>query len=290
MPELPEVETVKNGLIKKVLNKKITSCKVIYEGIIAYPDKDAFIKNIINQTICDIKRRGKFIVFELNDYFLISHLRMEGKYFIKKPQEIMNKHDHVIFTLNDNEELRYNDTRKFGKMHLVKKNELDNTPLSKLGKEPWDEELTIEYLKEKLNKKKAIKTLLLDQSIIVGIGNIYADEILFLSKIHPETSGTNLNNKNLIDIIENTKKVLEKAIKAGGTTIHSYTSVDGITGRFQQELLVHDRKGDSCPECNEEIIKIVVNGRGTYYCPKCQKYKLQKKKTCNIIKKREVKK
>jgi len=271
MPELPEVETVRKGLIKKILNKKITNCNIIYKGIIAFPDKDSFIENITNQTINDIKRRGKFLLFELDDYYLISHLRMEGKYFIKKPSENLNKHDHVIFTLNNKEELRYNDTRKFGKMHLVKRDELDLSPLSKLGLEPWDESLTPEYLKEKLNKKKAIKTLLLDQGIIVGIGNIYADEILFLSKINPETHGCNLTNKNRLDIIENTKKVLEKAIASGGTTIHTYTSVDGITGRFQQELLVHGKKSELCPNCKTEILKIVVNGRGTYYCPKCQK-------------------
>ena len=271
MPELPEVETVKNGLKKKVLNKKITSCKVLYENIIAYPNKDKFIKLIKGETINDIKRRGKFLLFELDNYYLISHLRMEGKYFIKEPNEALNKHDHVVFTLNNKEELRYNDTRKFGKMHLVKKDELGLTPLSKLGLEPWDENLTKEYLKEKLNKNKAIKTLLLEQSIITGIGNIYADEILFLSKIHPETKGYELTNKNLIDIIENTKKVLEKAIESGGTTIHSYTSVDGITGRFQQELLVHSKQKEPCPVCKTEILKIVVNGRGTYYCPKCQK-------------------
>ena len=271
MPELPEVETVKNGLKNKVLNKKITKCQIIYQGIIAYPDKDTFIKNITNQTINDIKRRGKFLMFELDDYYLISHLRMEGKYFIKNKEESLNKHDHVIFTLDDKEELRYNDTRKFGKMHLVKKDELDLTPISKLGLEPWDELLTTKYLKEKLNKKKAIKTLLLDQSIITGIGNIYANEILFLSKINPETTGNNLTNKNLTDIIDNTKKVLEKAINAGGTTIHSYASVDGITGKFQQELLVHGKKSVPCPNCKTEILKIEVNGRGTYYCPKCQK-------------------
>lgn len=271
MPELPEVETVKNGLKTKVLNKKITSCKVLYNGIIAYPDKDNFIKNITNQTINDIKRRGKFLIFELDDYYLISHLRMEGKYFIKNLDDILNKHDHVIFTLNNKEELRYNDTRKFGKMYLVKKDQLDITPISKLGLEPWDKDLTPKYLKEKLNKKKAIKTLLLDQGIITGIGNIYADEILFLSKINPEKEGCNLTNKNFQDIINNTRITLEKAIQSGGTTIHSYTSVDGIHGRFQQELLVHNKKGELCPLCKTEILKIVVNGRGTYYCPKCQK-------------------
>lgn len=271
MPELPEVETVKNGLKQKVLNKKITDCHVLYSGIIAYPEKEEFIKNIKNQTIHDIQRRGKFILFVLDEYYLISHLRMEGKYFIKSAEEPLNKHDHVIFTLDGKIELRYNDTRKFGKMHLVKKEELDNTPLNKLGLEPWDEHLTPSYLKQKVNKKKAIKTILLDQSVITGIGNIYADEILFLSKINPETYGCNLTTKKLQALIDNTKITLEKAIAAGGTTIHTYTAVDGIHGRFQQSLLVHGKKDAPCPVCQTKIIKTVVNGRGTYYCPKCQK-------------------
>ena len=271
MPELPEVETVKNGLKKKIINKKITNCKVLYDNIIEIPDKISFINKIKNETINDIKRRGKFLLFELDNYYLISHLRMEGKYFIKEINSSLNKHDHVIFELDNKEELIYNDTRKFGKMYLVKKEELNKSPLSKLGYEPWDKALTKEYLKEKTNKNKAIKTLLLDQSIIAGIGNIYADEILFLSKINPETPGKNLTNKNLLDIIENTKIILEKAISLGGTTIHTYTSVDGVTGRFQQELLVHNKEKQPCPNCQTSIIKITVNGRGTYYCQKCQK-------------------
>lgn len=271
MPELPEVETVKNGLIKKVKGNKITKCNVLWDGIIAYPPKEEFIKEISSQVINDITRRGKFLVFILDDYYLISHLRMEGKYFIKEKDESLNKHDHVIFFLDNNKELRYNDTRKFGKMYLVKKDELGISPLNKLGLEPWDKDLTIDYLKKKLNKKKAIKTLLLDQEIIAGIGNIYADEILFLSHINPETSGSNLTNKNLEDIINNTRTILSKAIELGGTTIHTYASVDGITGRFQQELLVHGKKDEKCPVCGNTIEKIVVNTRGTYYCPNCQK-------------------
>ena len=244
---------------------------MLWDGIIAYPTKEEFIKKIVNQTINDITRRGKFIIFILDDYYLTSHLRMEGKYFIKKLGDPLSKHDHVIFTLDNNKELRYNDTRKFGKMHLVKKDELDKTPVGNLGKEPWDKELTIDYLKKKLNKKKAIKTLLLDQSIIAGIGNIYADEILFASRINPVKNGCNLTNKNLIDIIKNTQSILARAKEMGGTTIHTYTSVNGITGLFQQELLVHGKKGEECPKCKTKIEKIVVNTRGTYYCPKCQR-------------------
>jgi len=271
MPELPEVETVKNGLIKKVKGKKIIKCKVLWNGIIAYPEVSEFINNIKNQTINDITRRGKFLVFVLDDYYLTSHLRMEGKYFIKKKDDVLSKHDHVIFTLDTGEELRYNDTRKFGKMHLVKKDELELSPISKLGMEPWDKDLNVNYLRDKLNRKKPIKTLLLDQSIISGIGNIYADEILFTSRINPYTDGFMLTDKNLRDIISNTQSILAEAIKKGGTTIHTYTSVDGVTGLFQQELLVHGKKDEKCPNCGNKIKKVVIGTRGTYYCPKCQK-------------------
>ncbi len=269
MPELPEVETVKNSLKNYVLNRKILQVDVLYKGIINYPSVKEFIEKITNQTILDVKRRGKYLVFVLEDYNLISHLKMEGKYFIKDKYEI-TKHDHVIFTLDNNKYLIYNDTRKFGKMYLINKEYDNNSPLNILGLEPWDKELTISYLKDKLNRNIAIKTLLLDQTIIVGIGNIYADEILFLSKINPLRKGYTLTNLELENIIKYTKEVLEKAISQGGTTIRTYSSVNGIHGLFQQELLVHG-KTSNCPNCQEQILKIRVGGRGTYYCNNCQK-------------------
>ena len=269
MPELPEVETVKNSLKNYVLNRKILKVDVLYKGIINYPSVKEFIEKITNQTILDVKRRGKYLVFVLEDYNLISHLKMEGKYFIKDKYKI-TKHDHVIFTLDNNKYLIYNDTRKFGKMYLINKEYDNNSPLNILGLEPWDKELTISYLKDKLNRNIAIKTLLLDQTIIVGIGNIYADEILFLSKINPLRKGYTLTNLELENIIKYTKEVLEKAISQGGTTIRTYSSVNGIHGLFQQELLVHG-KTSNCPNCQEQILKIRVGGRGTYYCNNCQK-------------------
>lgn len=269
MPELPEVETVKNTLKKQVLNKKITLASIYWDNIIAYPKPEEFKEQIKNQTINNILRRGKWLMFELDDYFLLSHLRMEGKYFIRNKEDERNKHEHVIFLFDDNTELRYHDTRKFGKMYLIKKEEVyDVKPLKDLGKEPWDETLTKEYLKEKLNKKP-IKTQLLDQSIIVGIGNIYADEVLFQSKLYPETPGDTLNDEDLENIIKYTKITLEKAIDQGGTTVKSYTSAEGVHGRFQNELLVHTK--EICPTCNTKITKITVGGRGTYFCSKCQK-------------------
>ena len=271
MPELPEVETVKNTLKQQVLNKTIKNVEVLF-NLIEYPSVEEFKKQIINQTIIDIKRKGKWLMFELNDYYLLSHLRMEGKYHIRKYGDQIGKHEHIIFTFTDDSELRYNDTRKFGKMHLIDKDKVyDMKPLNELGLEPWDVNLNIDYLKEKYsNKKIPIKTVLLDQSIITGIGNIYADEILFLCRINPLKKSNELNDIELENIIKYTKEVLESAIKLGGTTIRSYESSEGVHGKFQNNLYVHNHESEKCPNCNTTIIKIKVNGRGTYYCSNCQ--------------------
>lgn len=268
MPELPEVETVKETLKKHVLNKEIKDVIVHYDKIIENKSKEQFINLVKNQTIIDIKRRGKWLLFELNDYYLLSHLRMEGKYYIKNPNDEITKHQHIIFRF-DNFELRYNDTRKFGRMYLITKQDLYNKkPLNELGKEPWD--LDVSYLKSKFkNKKLPIKTVLLDQSIIAGIGNIYDDEILFLSKLNPYKKANELNDKEIENIIKYTKITLQRAIELGGSTIKSYTSSEGVHGKFQNELLVHTKI--NCPECKMKLVKEKIGGRTTYYCSNCQK-------------------
>ena len=269
MPELPEVETVKETLKKQILKKKIKNIKILYDGIIV-GNINEFKKDIISQEIINIDRRGKFLIFELDDFYLVSHLRMEGKYFVKNIDDPILKHEHIIFYF-DSLSLRYHDTRKFGKMYLVKKDKLyQDTPLKDLGLEPWDKKLTINYLQEKCHNNIHIKTLLLDQHIIAGIGNIYADEILFSSKINPNKKGIDLKEKDFDNIIKYTRKVLSDAIKCGGTTIRSYTSSLGVTGHFQGNLLVHTKDGCKCQKCDSIIIKTKVNGRGTYYCPTCQ--------------------
>ena len=273
MPELPEVETVKETLKKKVLNKIIKDVRVIYPNIIENVDSNTFISNLKNQTIIDITRRGKWLIFHLNDYYLLSHLRMEGKYFLKESSEETTKHQHIIFDFTDNTSLRYNDTRKFGRMYLTTKDKLEELkPIQELGLEPWDPNLTVTYLKDKYKTKRLpIKTVILDQGIITGIGNIYADEILFLSNINPYIPCYKLNSEDLNNIIKNTKITLEKAIQEGGTTIRSYTSDEGITGLFQNNLYVHCRENEECQNCKSIILKTRIGGRGTYYCPKCQK-------------------
>ncbi len=273
MPEKPEVITVVEVLKRHVLGKKITSCHVFWDAIIAYPEKEDFEKLICNQTIQGITSRGKWIVIELDRDFLLVHLRMEGKFFFRTPNDPKNKHEHVIFGLSDGLEMRFADVRKFGRMHLICKTEIRKMgPLLALGYEFDDPALTGEYLFACFQSRRLpIKTVLLDQSIIAGIGNIYDDEILFLSKISPLTRACDIPRKKCYEIVANTRKVLKKAISLGGTTIRSYTSYEGVHGRFQNELLVHGKKNEACPICGNRIEKIYVGGRGTYYCPKCQK-------------------
>lgn len=269
MPELPEVETVRRVLQREVKGKKILSASIYWENIIASPKVKEFEEKIQNQVIKNIDRYGKWLMFELSDYYLLSHLRMEGKYFIRDTKDSKEKHQHVIFHLDDGTDLRYNDTRKFGKMYLLDKDEVFNEkPLKDLGLEPWDKNLDADYLKRKM-KGKPIKTELLDQSIITGIGNIYADEILFACKINPTLPANTLTQTDYNNIIYNTRKILTEAIENGGTTVKSYTSAEGVHGRFQSHLNVHTK--DYCPKCKGDIIKITVGGRGTYYCANCQK-------------------
>ena len=275
MPEKPEVITVTKKLEKRLLNRKIIDVDVRYSKMIDYPSLDEFKDNIKNQTFRSFTTRGKWIVCELDTDYLLFHLRMEGKFFFRTKEDDYTKHEHVIFYLDNGEQLRFADVRKFGKVMLIPKDKLyDMKPYNELGYEVWDKDLTSKYLKEKFKSKSLpIKSLLLDQSIITGIGNIYADEILFLSSVHPETKGSKLNDKELNSIITNSVSVLDKAIEEGGTTIRSYTSEEGVTGMFQNNLYVHQREKEQCRICNSTIQKIRVGGRGTYFCPKCQKKK-----------------
>lgn len=273
MPEKPEVITVSNSLKSRIVGQVITDCNVYWDNIIAYPTTDEFKKKIIGQKIQDVNTRGKFIRIILDRDVLLIHLRMEGKFFFRKKCEPIVKHEHVEFILNNTISFRYHDVRKFGKMYLIDKEKVDDVkPLSELGLEFDDTKLTKEYLYEKIHGKKLpIKTVLLDQSIITGIGNIYDDEILFRSKISPYRKSCDISLEECDEIIKNTRLVLSEAIKKGGTTIKSFTSSEGVHGLFQNELLVHGKKNDKCPICSSKIEVCRIGGRGTYYCSKCQK-------------------
>lgn len=277
MPEKPEVMTVARKLKDHLIGRVFKQAEIFYDNIISYPTVLEFKEQIKNKKIIDITTRGKWIVFDLENDYLLVHLRMEGKFFYRTEKDQKEKHEHVIFTLDHEEQLRYHDVRKFGKMILISKEKAPyHKPFSELGLEFWDSKLTDLYLKKHYQKKSLpIKSTLLDQSIITGIGNIYADEILFLSHISPLLPTNKLTKENRNDIILYTKKVLNQAIEAGGTTIRSYTSEEGVHGLFQQQLKVHGKKGEKCSICGGIIEKIQIGGRGTYYCPECQNVKLK---------------
>ena len=272
MPEIAEVRTVAKTLNKSIVGRKIISIDTPYDKIIK-SNKEEFINTLINKTLKEVTSIGKWLVFNFGEYSMLSHLRMEGKYFIKPTSENIVKHEHIIFHLDNNTDLRYHDVRKFGVMILCKTDEINNQEeISKLGYEPDSNNLTKDYLYNKINKSnKAIKELLLDQTIINGLGNIYVDEVLFASKIHPERLGNSVTLDECQSIIENAKRIIKKATECGGTTIRSYTSSLGVIGHYQDYLQVHTKKGEKCPVCGNIIAKIRVGGRGTYICDKCQK-------------------
>lgn len=274
MPELPEVETVRNVLKLWVNGKKIKDSSIFYEKVLENVFFDEFKEKITGQTIYDVERIGKHLIFVMDDYVLLSHLRMEGKYYLIESEitdEKINKHKIISFLLDDGKTLLYHDVRKFGKMKLLSKADyMKDETLAKLGKEPFS--ITKEELFAKIKlSNKPIKELILDQTNMAGLGNIYADEVLFLSKINPLKKGKEISLELCQIIIDNSVIVLNKAIKAGGSTIRSYHSGNNVDGRFQNELNVYGKKGEKCPNCQSVIEKIVVGGRGTHYCPNCQK-------------------
>ena len=272
MPEIAEVRTVRKVLKDRLVGRTITNISYRYDGIIK-SNKDEF-KNILKgKTITDVDNLGKWIFIKLDDYTILSHLRMEGKYYIKPSNEEYEKHEHIIFNLDDGYDLRYKDVRKFGVMILVKTKDIFNTPeISKLGIEPDSKELTKEYIYNKIHDSKLpIKELLLNKSIINGFGNIYVDEVLFASHILPTRLGNTITIDECNSIKKEGSRIIKKATECGGTTIRSYTSSLGVEGTYQNYLMVHTKAKEPCPICGTIIQKTRVGGRGTYFCKKCQK-------------------
>lgn len=280
MPELPEVETVKRTLNELVVGKTIAKVSVLLNRIIIKPaDPEEFSMLLEGQTINRVQRRGKFLCFMLNDYVLVSHLRMEGRYGVCRSEDPVERHTHVIFHFTDGTELRYKDVRQFGTMHIfLAGEECSNPPLHKLGVEPLDAAFTLDELKRRLKGRSTkIKPLLLNQEIIVGIGNIYADESLYSAEIHPEREASSLTSRELARLHEAIVRTLQAAVDAGGSSIKSYVNGQGEMGMFQYRLNAYGRKNEPCGSCGRPIEKIVLGGRGTHFCPSCQPLKPKQK-------------
>jgi formamidopyrimidine-DNA glycosylase len=274
MPELPEVETVRATLEPRLRGKQIASVFLRYPKMIQ-GDAAVFAAALANQTLEKIDRIGKYLFFVFTDGIVVSHLRMEGKYFLKPQSDPYEKHEHAIWNFTDGESLRYHDTRKFGTMEWISKDGIENYRQAKnIGLEPLDPQFdALTFYRRLKQTKRVIKAVLLDQSVITGLGNIYVDEVLHRTKIHPSTIANRLTKNDAKNIASQSVVVLNQAIGLGGTTIRSYVSSLGVTGRFQNELTVHQRQGEPCLTCQTPIEKIKVGGRGTYYCPLCQQKK-----------------
>jgi formamidopyrimidine-DNA glycosylase len=274
MPELPEVETVRRGLEALVLGKSIERVTVSLPRIIRMPDDAEQFKLMLQgYTIDAVERRGKYLLFGIGPFTLVSHLRMEGRYGLYRADEPVEKHTHVIFHFTDGTELRYKDVRQFGTMDLLPRGEYARLPgLASLGPEPLAETFTFEVLYDALKKRRSgkIKVLLLDQTFVAGLGNIYVDEVLFQSGIHPEASGPDLTDEQIRRLHGAIVSVLTQSVELGGSSVKSYVNGYGQEGGMQHQLKVYGRENKPCPNCGTAIVKTRVGGRGTHFCPLCQ--------------------
>lgn len=273
MPELPEVETVRRTLLPLIKGKTIKKVVLWYPKIVENPPEE-FIAALKGEQIETIDREAKFLEFRLSNHLtLVSHLRMEGKYRLTVPQEAKDKHDHVEFIFTDGTALRYNDVRKFGRMQLVATgSEKSSTGIGKLGPDALTPGFTTAGFVRALAKKhKNIKNTLLDQTVVSGLGNIYVDEVLWRAKIHPLSLADKIPASRVKNLHKQIQEILQEAISLGGTTVHSYLDANGHAGGFQAKLQVYGHSGEECPRCGHKFDKIKVNGRGTTFCPHCQK-------------------
>ena len=298
MPELPEVETIKRGLLRFIIKDKIKKTTILCaKSFHGDPEK------IKNAKIIQIRRFGKALVLDLSsDKSLMIHLRMTGqliydgkkadpksaepspmgeRYAAGHPSEnfvanLPNQQTRVYLKL-EHGTLYFNDQRKFGFIKVLDTKDVENDPfIKKLAPEPWYIKTDDFYEKLQKRKNSCIKATILDQTIICGLGNIYADETLFMSKIHPEKKSGNITKEEAESIIENAKKVMEKSIESGGSTFETYVKADGTRGDYLDNFAqVFNKKGQPCPVCQTKIEKIKVVGRGTHFCPNCQKEPLE---------------
>lgn len=270
MPELPEVETVKRGL-SQIINKEIID---IFRSNKNLRFASSLNLEILKNTkISKINRRARYLIIDFNNKTsAIFHLGMSGKITLKNNFEQL-KHDHFAIKFHDNSFLIFNDARRFGFIDLIYTKDLENHKmLSKLGLEPLDDNFNYKYLKEKLkNKSSNIKTTMMNNEIVVGVGNIYINESLFDAKISPLRSANSLNDLEIKKLINSIKEIIEKAINLGGSSISDYVNTKGDLGYFQNNFKTYGRNNENCLQCKNTIERIVQNGRSSFFCNKCQK-------------------
>jgi formamidopyrimidine-DNA glycosylase len=264
MPELPEVETFARQLKPALIGKKILDIHLRWNRTLALPSPKKFKEQIAGQKILDVGRRAKYVKIQLKDYSLLIHLRMTGDLLVRRSTIVPNKHDRLIIKLSGSQSLVFNDARKFGRVWLVANPE---EVLGRLGPEPFSKGFTSSWLYEALQqKRRQLKPLLLDQTFIAGLGNIYTDEALHIAKLHPVAASDSVTAEQAQALHEAIRKVLKEGIRRNGASIDwAYRG-----GQFQHYFRVYDREGTPCPVCGTEIQRIIVGQRSTHFCPECQ--------------------
>lgn len=273
MPELPEVETVKRTLEPHLQGKKIIAVEIYHPGVIAFPGVDEFCKLIEGKTIQSLGRRGKYLIIQLSGgYYLVAHLRMTGRLVLAGESDPLASHTHIIFALSKGLYLHWVDTRRFGRLYLAEKDTAAFVAgLNKLGAEPLDDSFDRETLAAICSgRQRPLKQILLDQQLLAGIGNIYADEMLFLAGLSPMRPGESLSRDEIDRLYEAMQAVLQQGIANQGTSIKDYVDGFGQRGKNQDFLKVYGRAGKPCTRCGTVLVKKKIGGRSTCYCPLCQ--------------------
>ena len=267
MPELPEVETVVQSIRHKLVGNEFEDIEIRWPKLLFNFSKSDFLNTLINRKIQGVERRAKFIIIRFDNDILAIHLRMTGKlYFESKLSQ--KKHISALIRMNNGGYLIFEDTRKFGRFYFYDSQDYLN---QKLGVEPLSDEFNESWLKNILrNKSRMIKALLLDQKIIAGLGNIYVDECLWKSKIHPKTISNKIPIKTILILCNEIKRTLQSSINAKGTTIVDFTFLNGQSGKYSNQLNIFGKQGRPCPRCSSIIKKKKIAGRGTHFCPRCQ--------------------
>ena len=287
MPELPEIEIIKRSLLKMINKAKIIDVKINNKNL-RYKISNTFSKHLIGKRILKISRRSKYLIFHFKKKILLAHLGMSGKLLIMRSYDkkifktsfhddlnLLQKHNHIYFKLNNDLTLVYNDVRRFGFLKLYNTTCLNKIKfIKKLGQEPFSRKFDIKYFEKFVqNRKKSIKNLLMDQTFVSGLGNIYVNEALFMSRIKPSRTCNRLNQNEIKNLILNIKKILKFSISKGGSSIRNFQNTLGKNGNFQQFFRVYGQKNKNCSRisCKGKIKKIVISNRSSFYCSKCQK-------------------
>ena len=270
MPELPEVETTRRGIRRALRGRHVTEF-VLRNHKLRWPVDRALVKTLPGKAVRDVRRRAKYLLIELDGGTLIAHLGMSGSLRVMPVEAPWLKHDHYELRLDDGRGLRFNDPRRFGSLHWVPGDPGEHPLLAGLGPEPLEAGFDADYLADRARGRRvAIKPFLMDQRIVVGVGNIYASEALFRAGIHPRRAAGRVSRERLGGLVAGVQAVLGEAIRQGGTTLRDYVSANGTPGYFRQKLFVYERAGEPCRTCGSTVRQVVQGQRSTYFCPRCQ--------------------